>query len=121
MELWTKSIAHTVFRHTQKGENDIGHITLHTARNATIAAQILLRDVGQAFTVDGWRAIDVPAGVHVDAGAQGYEIYNDGLPYPDKLTDSVQVSVLPNATQGFVVTFRTDADAPTGVYNMYVF
>ena len=121
MELWTKSIAHTIFRHTQMGENDVGHITLHTARNGTIAAQILLRDVGQAFTVDGWRVIDVPAGVHVDACAQGYEIYNDGLPYPDKLTDSVQVSVLPNATQGFVVTFRTDADAPIGVYNMYVF
>ena len=121
MELWTKSISHSVFRHTKPTENDIERITLHTAKNATIAAQLLLRDTNRAFTVDGCRTAGVPDGVHVTVNAQGYEIYNDGLPYPDKLLPDVCVNVLPNATQGFVVTFRTDSDAPVGTYTVYVF
>ena len=41
MQLWTKSLAHSAFRHTRKGENDTGRIVLHTARRATIAAATL--------------------------------------------------------------------------------
>ncbi|MBR5870047.1 MAG: DUF4091 domain-containing protein [Clostridia bacterium] len=120
MELWTKSISHTVFRHTKNEENDIGRIVLHSARNASVAAQILLRDVSRAFHVDGCRVSGLPDGVTAEVCAQGYEIYNDGLPYPDKLLPRVEVDVLPNATQGFVVTFRVGADAPVGVYTVYV-
>lgn len=121
MELWTRSMAHTVYRHTRKTETDTHRIVLHTARNATAAAQIALRDVGMAFTVDAYRVSGAPAGVEVRVCAQGYEVYNDGVPYPDKLEADVRVSVQPNATQGFVVTLRTAEDAPVGVYPIYVY
>lgn len=120
MQLWTKSLAHSAFRHTRKGENDTGRIVLHTARRATIAAQILLRNYSASYTVKDACLSGLPVGVTASVCAQGYEIYNDGLPYPDRLTDSASVTVTPHTTQGFVVTFRTDADAPVGVYTVRV-
>ncbi len=120
MQIWTKSLAHAAFRHTRRGENDTARIVLHTARNATIGAQILLRNYSASYTVCDYRVSGLPSGVTASACAQGYEIYNDGLPYPDRLTNSINVTVTPHTTQGFVVTFRTDADAPVGVYTVRV-
>ncbi len=120
MQIWTKSIAHSVFRHTRQAENDTKRIVLHTARNATIAAQIVMRNYSAAYTVNSYRVSDVPAGVSATVCAQGYEIYNDGLPYPDKLIDGVGVTVTPHTTQGFVAIFRTTEDAPVGVYTVRV-
>jgi len=110
MELWTKPIADTVFRHTRRTENDTNCVILHAARGGTAACQILVRDSMQDFTVDGFTVGAVPAGITVEGGAQGYEIYNDGIPYPDRLTGEQCVQVKANATQGYVFVIRTAAD-----------
>lgn len=112
MEVWCKPITASVFRHTKRAEQDTNRITLHTGRNMTDAFQILLRDSMQAFTVKGYRVDDVPDGMTVSGCAQGYETYNDGLAYPDRLTGKTAIAVASNATQGYV--FRVKTDMPEG-------
>lgn len=115
MYFWLKSGMDTVYRNTRKGRSDKTELTLDSARNALISAQLLLREHG-GFTITGTEVCGLPADVTADTFTQDYITYNDGTPYPDILSVKQTVSVLPESTQGVWVLFHVAADAPVGSY-----
>ncbi len=116
MKIWCTSTAHTVFRHTRMRETDSALLALHTARNATVGAQVAMRHCWHSFEIRGWDIAGLPEGVSVCSGVQEYVDYNDGIPYPDRLTKNTHISVPANATQGIVLQFRTVPEAATGSF-----
>ena len=120
MEIWCRSISDSVYRHTRRRETDANRITLHTGRNMTDAAQLLVRDAAQGFWAEVEEVTGACAVMEVTVGAQGYEIYNDGLPYPDLLTGKQRVYVKASTTQGFVLLVKTAPDTPCGSTNIAV-
>lgn len=119
MYIWCKDSAYRVYRHTRPEEGDASSLVLHTGRNMTVSGQLLLRDDSTVpFTVNAVTFSALPAGMKAEAYMQGYEIFNDGLPYPDLLLPVAPTEVKINATQGIWVVFRTDETAEPGTYDV---
>lgn len=103
MDFWCKSSAERVFKHTRKQKDDCAKLYLHTGKNMFVSGQLLLREVEGGFDITDVVISDLPAGVDAEICIQEYEIFNDGLPYPDKQRAGKSVQVLSNTTQGIWV------------------
>lgn len=120
LKIWCKSNAHSVYRHTCMEENDSASLVLHTGRNMTAVAQIFLWHSWIDFDINGWETSDLPSGVSVTGWFQGYHTFNDGVPYPDRMTSEKNVTVKANTAQGIVLRFQTAPDAETGIIHIRV-
>lgn len=97
---------------------DTAELTLHSGRNMTVCGQVVLRDVVD-FSISG---ITVEAPTGVDASAQLVEtvLFNDGVPYPDILSEKTEKAVRAHTAQSIWVTLRVAADATPAAYRVPV-
>ena len=112
MYIWTKSSAHRVFPNARPMQNDCGLMTLQCGRNMRAAGQVLLRDYHD-FTITGMDIEGIPA-AWCSFYRQEYVLYNDGMPYPDKLSGTLTGTVKAYSTQSLWVVICVPADAEAG-------
>ena len=114
MDFWCKPSAERVFKHTRKQKNDCARLSLHTAKNMFVSAQMLLRQVEVAFDVTDVTVTGLPEGVEAEICIQDYAVFNDGLPYPDIQKPGKSVHVLANTTQGIWLHLWVPREATAG-------
>ncbi len=118
MELWCKSSAHSVYKHTRREENDHAALLLHSAKNMTVWGQVLLRDSMSSFDITGITVGEIPADIRITCYAQDYTVYNDGIPYPDILSPCLALHVLPNVTQALWLCVEVSSAAAEGSFTV---
>ncbi len=118
MDFWCKSSAERVYKHTRKQKADCARINLHTGKNMYVSAQLLLREVEDAFDVLDVTIEGVPEGVVAEICVQDYAVFNDGLPYPDIQKPGKSVHVPSNTTQGLWVHLWISKEAAEGITPM---
>lgn len=120
MRIWCKSSAYTVFPGAQQSKFDKNSVIVHTAKNMVTSAQIFVQDRQRGIDILGWTINGLPDGVICKSGLQGYVLYNDGIPYPDKITTSNHAFIKPYVAQGILFRFDTNAEATVGSYMITV-
>lgn len=120
MYVWCKHSAAEVHTNTRMGERDSAALLLDAARCMQVAGQLCLRSVVGGFTVTDVIIGALPAGV---TGAYCHVenvIYNDGVPYPDKLSLPRSYEVKNNVTHVIWMLFHVSEKAEAGVYRFPV-
>lgn len=115
MYFWCKNSAWRVFPSTRIGRGDSDVLQLHAAKGGHAYGQILLRNV-KPFTILGADILteSLSSEVKVSMYMQGYEIFNDGVPYPDRLLPMEECQVLAHYTQGLWVQVNVSEQATAG-------
>ena len=114
IEAWIKNSSESVFPNLKQFYYDSNKITLHSAKNMTVCAQICLRSPREEFTASDVTFEGLPKGVSARYNYQGYFTFNDGIPYPDQMLSDKSVSVIKHRTQGLYVFFDVALDAERG-------
>ncbi len=114
MFIWTKSSAHRVFPNLRKDRDDVSILTLHSGGNMRAAGQILLREYHD-FSVTGMEVTGIPA-AWCSFFRQEYTVYNDGMPYPDRLSPVLTGPVKAHVTQSLWVLVQVPAGTEAGTY-----
>lgn len=116
MDIWCKNNAYQVMTNTRKGRTDGAVLQLHAARGGHVSGQVLLRGL-QPFTITGadvlWQGA-APAAASL--WLQGVQVYNDGVPYPDRVEPMHICEVPSHRTQGVLVQMTVPAHAQPGRY-----
>lgn len=119
MYVWTASANHRIYKNTRITRTSMNFLVLECARNAYVSGQILLR------SIEGFEILDVKAHTDIpcDIYYQRYNVFNDGLPYPDELvnkshTDKLEVK--PHSTQGIWVNLFIPKEMKDGKYCFHV-
>jgi len=112
MFIWTKSSAHRVYPNARPMQDDCGLMTLQCGKNMRVSGQVLLRDYHD-FTITGMDITGIPA-AWCSFYRQECITYNDGMPYPDKLSENLAGVVKAYYTQSLWTVIRVPADADTG-------
>ncbi len=120
MYTWSKASSFQVFKHSKKYPTDSSALTLHSARNMVVSGQICLRDTDENFEITAVDISNVPSNVAAEYYFTDYIIYNDGVPYPDIISNKKTANVLMNATQSIWIRFRVGKNAPIGTYNINI-
>lgn len=115
MFLWCKNSAFQVMTNTKPTEGDSSVLSLQCGRAMTVYGQILLRD-HEAFEVTGVEAAHLQGlqAEWIRFDRQGCVLFNDGIPYPDRLLPDVACSVKAQVTQGIWITVQVPAEAKAG-------
>ena len=87
MYIWTKSSAHRVYPNARPMQDDSGLMMLHCGKNMRASGQVLLRNFHD-FTITGMDIEGIPAD-WCSFYRQECITYNDGMPYPDKLSENL--------------------------------
>ncbi|MBQ8642484.1 MAG: DUF4091 domain-containing protein [Clostridia bacterium] len=114
MFIWTKSSAHRVFPNLRKDRDDVSFLSLVSGRNMHASGQILVREHWN-FSVKSMEITGIPA-EWVTFYRQEYTTYNDGMPYPDRLSPVLAGEVKSHVTQSLWVVVCVPADAEAGLY-----
>ncbi len=112
MYLWSVGSSARILTNTRMGRDDTPALTLHSGRNMTVCGQLVLREVVD-FTVSGV-TIDVPNAVSACVRFAESITFNDGVPYPDRLSGKTEITVKAHTTQSIWVTLQVAADAVPG-------
>ncbi len=120
MFVWCKHSSAEVRTNTRMGENDSAAILLDTARRMQVSAQLCLRWVEGGFTVTDVTLGALPTGVTASYYHVENVIYNDGVPYPDKLIKLQTVEVKNNVTHVIWVMFDVGENTAPGLYRIPV-
>ena len=116
MDIWCKNNAYQVMTNTRKGRTDGAVLQLHAARGGHVSGQILLRGL-QPFTITGADVLwQEAAPAEATLWLQGVQVYNDGIPYPDRVEEMHTCEVLSHRTQGILVQISVPAGAKPGQY-----
>ncbi len=112
MDIWCKNSAYQVMTNTRMGRTDGAVLQLHAARGGFVSGQILLR-AWEDFTITG-ADIRWQSGAFADVRLmlQGYQLYNDGVPYPDRVLPMEECRVPAHRTQGILVLVNIPDAAP---------
>jgi len=115
MPLWCKNSAWRVYPNTRPGRDDLDVLTLHTGRNMLVSGQILLRSLTE-LEISGADIVGCSgiSAEEIKLYRQEYRIYNDGVPYPDKLVPDIPCTVKAHYTQAMWLTVSPGADTPAG-------
>ena len=119
MYLFCRSSSHSVYTNTRESRTDPHRLSLYGCRGAMCAGQIVLREHGD-FTVNEVRFTDFSAPFICGEGNVRYLYqdtitYNDGVPYPDKLSDAKSRFVKAEYSQSIWVIADIDEDAVAGL------
>ena len=120
MYVWCKNSAAEVHTNTRMGERESTTLLLDSARRMKVSGQICLRSVEGGFTVTDVSWGTMPAGVMGTYYHVENVIYNDGVPYPDKLSRVTSVEVKNNVTHVIWVMLDVDETAEAGLYRIPV-
>ncbi len=118
MYIWCKHSAAEVRTNTRMGETDKPALLLDSGRRMKVAGQICLRDVEKAFTITEVCMGTLPEGVKATWYHVENMVYNDGVPYPDKLSLATTVYVKLNVTHVIWVLLDVEENAAEGIYTL---
>ena len=116
MELFCKNSEVTILPNARMDRTDCAVLTLHTAKNATVRGQAVLRHV-VPFTLESVSFADLTGGLRpemLSAAMQGCLLYNDSVPYPDKVLPVKKTDIPANRAQAFWILVHIPADMPAG-------
>ena len=119
MYIWTATANERIYKNTRITRTSKNFLVLESGKNAFVSGQILLRDIN-AFEINDVKISD---GFQWDVYYQCYNVFNDGLPYPDELVNIKYVDkleVLSNSTQGIWLNIFIDKETKEGTYNLFV-
>ncbi len=116
MYIWSVPGSATILTNSRMGQEDAPTLTLHSGRRMAVCGQLVLREVAD-FTVTGI-SIDSPVGIDATAHFVEPIIFNDGVPYPDILSNRTNIAVKAHTTQSTWITFRVAADARPATYRI---
>lgn len=119
MHIWCASSAERITTNSRITKNATNSLRLDSAKNMTVCGQICLRDV-KDFTISSVEFINLPKGVTAKYNFVENVVYNDGVPYPDKLSKKPSPFVKAHATEIVYVLFSVPKTADTGEYNVDV-
>lgn len=109
---WCAYGSDSVYTNTRKTEKDSNSITISSGKNMVASCQICFRNLWEEFEVKEVVAKKLPKGVTMEVFRQDYITYNDGVPYPDKLsTDVTLKGGLTQRTYSYVLLFNVSEDA----------
>ncbi len=117
MMIWSAGSAARILTSSRPDRTDTAELILHSGRHMVVCGQLVLREVVD-FTVTGVTA-EPPANVTATANFAEPVLFNDGVPYPDKLSSATETRVLAHTTQSIWITLRV-ADACPGSYRVPV-
>ncbi|HEY5583409.1 MAG TPA: glycoside hydrolase domain-containing protein [Ruminiclostridium sp.] len=121
MELWTDDSYNRNFKTTLKPSNSSTIIVLDSARNEYESAQILMRS-DKNFEIKGISFLnlisseDSIVNSFIKYNFQDYIYFNDGINYPDPLSNSMSIATGKNETQGIWITVYVPKKASAGEY-----
>lgn len=118
MFIWSKSASCTVYKNARPGEGDTASLVLDSGRNMTVSGQLMLRDYGDFEITDV--GVSVPDGITAGWQFAGDIVYNDGMPYPDRLLTDRTLKVPSHTAARIRVTLRVPTDAVPGTYPVTV-
>ncbi len=118
MYIWSVGASARILKNSRQDRTDTAGLVLHSGRNMAVSGQLVLREIVD-FTVTGV-LVDAPDGVTVTTYVAEDVVYNDGVPYPDKLADTPTVDVKAHTAQSLWVTLRVATDAHLGTYRVPV-
>lgn len=116
MYIWCKHSAAEVRTNTRRGETDKPSLLIDTGCCMRVAGQICLRDVERAFTISEVCIGTLPTGVMATHYHVENMVYNDGVPYPDKLSRGTTVNIRMNVTHVIWVLLDVAETAAEGLY-----
>ncbi len=119
MYLFCKSSAESVYTNTRESRTDPHRLSLHGCRGGMCAGQIVLREHAD-FVISSVSFSDFSAPFICGEGSVRYlyqdtVTYNDGVPYPDKLSDAKSREVKAEYTQSIWIIADIDRDAVAGL------
>lgn len=122
MFVWCKNSNETVLTNARMGRSDRAALSLHGAKNSIVRGQMILRDFAD-FTIESVEFTHLTGCVRAEtlsASIQGYQLYNDGIPYPDRLLPVTPTAVMAHRAQSVwvQVSIPADADTGTGAFTM---
>ena len=119
MYLFCRSSSHSVFSNTREKRTDAHRLSLHGCRGAVCAGQIVLREHADftinSVTFTGFSAPFICGEGNVRYLYQDTITYNDGFPYPDRLSDDKSRFVKAEYSQSIWVIADIDKDAVAGL------
>lgn len=127
MYIWCENSAVRVMTNTRPKRESEAFLSLHCGKNMHASGQILMRDYDEkCFDDVEVYDIEIRGGRGIDKSwitlyRQGYEVFNDGVPYPDRLIKDVKCTFKRQTTQGFWVSVFVPSDATPGEYSFELF
>lgn len=119
MYFWLKHSGARVLTNTRIDKDSATELTLDTAKNMVVSAQICMRE-NWNFDIKEIVLPTLPKGVTAEYNFAENVVFNDGVPYPDILSLSSTLSVKSHTTQVIWITFRVDKSARKGEYSLPV-
>ncbi len=119
MFIWCKNSAHTLLKNARPAQDDCAVLWLHAAKGGHACGQIFLRDV-EDFTIESISVTDCGRDVTPAFYLQGYEVFNDGIPYPDRMDPFVPCAVKAHTAQGIWLVVASEADVAPGLRHFTV-
>lgn len=119
MHIWCASSAERITTNSRMCKNATASLKLDSAKNMTVCGQICLREF-KDFTISNVEFFNLPKGIAAKYNFVENVVYNDGVPYPDKLSRKVASNVKAHATEIIYATFYVPKTADTGEYNIDV-
>lgn len=120
MYVWSKPASFQVFKHTQMWKEDSPSLVLHTGHRMMVSGQICLRDTDKAFDITDVEVTDLPEDVTVETYYADYIVYNDGVPYPDIVSNKETAHVAMNTTQSIWLCFQIGDDAAVTTHTITI-
>ncbi|MBO5906930.1 MAG: DUF4091 domain-containing protein [Clostridia bacterium] len=134
IKLWAAPATRSCFKNAVPFFSDSDTITLEAAKGERISVQLLLRndvrikfkeDVAEKTLIVNDIKIKQICGEKFDtgrinAGAQEYISFADGITYPDAVSNGVKSEILPNTTGGFIISFDISCEQSSGEYEFKI-
>lgn len=121
MHIWCKNSSFQALTNSRMERTDKAVLNLHSAKGGFVSGQILLRSWWETVDIKEFKVIptgDIPA--EITLYLQDYQVYNDGIPYPDRLLPMKPCTIKGNFTQTVVIGIDVPEDAPSGKYSFKV-
>ena len=105
MDIWCTSSSTQVFKNIRKWPEDSSTIALSSAKNMVASFQVCLRDVDSEFDITDVSFPVLPEGISAEYNFIDFITFNDGVPYPDIISNKRSAHVLINTTQSILIRF----------------
>lgn len=122
MNIWTANSNESAFKHRRQPKNYSTSLIFDAAKGAYESGQIVMRDLGDFEITDvtyddmkGSNSIIKKENFRINH--QEYLVYNDGIPYPDPLSNKKEAKVLAHTAHTIWITLYVPEDTKAGNYS----
>ncbi len=118
MYIWSVGSSAHILKNSRMDRADTTELILHSGRNMVVCGQLVLREIID-FTITGI-TVEAPVGVTATTNFAEDIIFNDGVPYPDILSNKTEMAVKAHTAQSTWITLRVASDTTIGSYRVPV-